>query len=866
MPAGPSDSPSRLSHRQSRIAVRNPSLPPLFEATGESSAGDRGSLSTFSSTTALPPLDWEKRQSTYSEDGDPFVDYETPVPRLGGDQYQAAPGLAYENARNSRHSLSTSGHSTSTLAPNHTGYYSTSPLSIPPSICTTHTGYSHSRPDGSSSYGTPYSPVDHFRYHTEAHGSAVHSHAASQAPCSRSLTPTPDDEYHITGTGDMHGAQYSPRRSPGSYDYFDYKEHLQTRLQGTNGSDGYLHPHADPEKSLASNASSPYPEPPETPVRRHFGPAPPRRILLPTQDEEAREAVQGKPRRRPVRAARASLAEARRGGDAHDAEDEVLFCWTLYGVMQNISHLSMRKNSRMWGPDAWKKDDVHRRRHCVVADGHKKIRPRVLDRLTLLGVYRPGDHMKDVVDNKPVTAHLFEHTATFGLDPNLHFRYPDKGVVPTQILFCMKEKNINSHRWFFNAFGKRLQAGSEEYISSLKDVRPRLERRRCMWACGEIAAYKDKHWPSLLNPLVSAQNFEYKIANFLDKPTESLFGYISVLPGAFSAYRYIALQNDKQGCGPLASYSKGEVLHGRDTNIFSAWLKMVLRYVKSVSAETDVPDALPEFIGQRRRCSTVPSLTQLMRSHIWARFCVRGTAWHERYRQSWRRSTISSIWSQRGLLLATSILTSSLENDSFGVPGIQYFNAVVQFVMGSIVVACFLFSMGNRPRASKWKCKLSAILLSCLLVYMIACAVFCAIRAARSGGTVYNTMVSSVVITYGVYVLSSLLALDLWHIFRSFIPYLLLSPTYINILNVYAFCNLDDISWGTKQDTEMETDLGAATHDSNAGIEFEVPSDVALEQDVPFTIQVCSSETMMKLMPCIETSGYPRPDALYSPA
>jgi len=37
-----------------------------------------------------------------------------------------------------------------------------------------------------------------------------------------------------------------------------------------------------------------------------------------------------------------------------------------------------------------------------------------------------------------------------------------------------------------------------------------------------------------------------------------------------------------------------------------------------------------------------------------------------------------------------------------------------------------------------------------------------------------------------VYALSSLLALDPWHMITSFIPYIFLSPTYINILNVFV--------------------------------------------------------------------------------
>ncbi len=97
---------------------------------------------------------------------------------------------------------------------------------------------------------------------------------------------------------------------------------------------------------------------------------------------------------------------------------------------------------------------------CIVADGRRKVHPRVLDCLTLLGVYQPGGHMRNAINHKPVTAHLFEYTTSFAIDPNLHFKYPDKGIVPAQIIFCMKEKNqkkINSHRWFFNAFGPLLQ-------------------------------------------------------------------------------------------------------------------------------------------------------------------------------------------------------------------------------------------------------------------------------------------------------------------------------------------------------------------------------------------------------------------------
>ena len=81
-------------------------------------------------------------------------------------------------------------------------------------------------------------------------------------------------------------------------------------------------------------------------------------------------------------------------------------------------------------------------------------------------------------------------------------------------------------------------------------------------------------------------------------------------------------------------------------------------------------------------------------------------------------------------------------------------------------------------------------------------------------------MVVSVLATYGVYLLSSFIACDPLHLLTSFLQYILLSPTYVNVLNVYAFCNLHDFSWGTKGDTTVSTDLGAVTATGKGVVEI----------------------------------------------
>jgi len=60
-----------------------------------------------------------------------------------------------------------------------------------------------------------------------------------------------------------------------------------------------------------------------------------------------------------------------------------------------------------------------------------------------------------------------------------------------------------------------------------------------------------------------------------------------------------------------------------------------------------------------------------------------------------------------------------------------------------------------------------------------------------------------------------------------------MAPSYIDVLNVYTFANVHDISWGTKGDNVAAKDLGTVTtapvKKNGNEVEAEVPTD---EKDI----------------------------------
>ena len=433
-------------------------------------------------------------------------------------------------------------------------------------------------------------------------------------------------------------------------------------------------------------------------------------------------------------------------------EDKVLTARTLHGVMQNIRDIVNLKKSEFWnkGGPAWQKIVV-----CMVFDGIDPCDKGTLDLLATIGIYQDGIMKRDI-DGKETEAHVFEYTTQLSVTPNQQLVRPlddsSSTLPPVQMMFCLKQRNtkkINSHRWLFTAFGRILNP--EVVILLDAGTKPGPKSLLSLWegfyndknlggACGEIHAMLGHGWKNLLNPLVAGQNFEYKISNILDKPLESSFGYVSVLPGAFSAYRYRAIMGrpleqyfhgdhtlakvlGKKGIEGMGIFKKNMFLAEDRILCFElvakAGSKWHLTYVKASKGETDVPEGAPEFISQRRRWlngSFAASVYALM--HFGRLF----KSGHNPLRKFffvlqmlYNMSTLILSW----FMLASFWLTTSVIMDLVGgkvsdidLPDEQvknkgfpfghhyspHVNSVIKDIYISFVILQFILALGNRPK------------------------------------------------------------------------------------------------------------------------------------------------------------------------
>jgi cellulose synthase/poly-beta-1,6-N-acetylglucosamine synthase-like glycosyltransferase len=444
--------------------------------------------------------------------------------------------------------------------------------------------------------------------------------------------------------------------------------------------------------------------------------------------------------------------------------------------------------------------------------------------------------------------HLFEGAAVFVDHPDLETYFP-----PLQMMFALKEHNggkIDSHWWFFEAFSAYLNplytflidVGTKPRRKAFYHIYRSFERNpQIAGACGQITTRNIANF----NPIVAAQHFEYKIANILDKSMESICGFISVLPGAFSAYRYVALVGQplrkyfhhiehKESSSKMSPFEANMYLAEDRILCFELFAKKdcrwTLHYIKDSVAETDVPEDLISLLKQRRRWingSLFASLYAL--TGFWR-------VWFQTEHSFFRKliATFEFMYYMVALMISWVVI-GCFYLSIFYVADIAFVSTTVEVIAVSVlgVIILFQFLAGlnqNRPDKYSLMYKCSSVAMGVLFVFVsIMTMISLVSNITLSYDVSFQSnwlLLTSIAISVGIYFFSAILYGELVSILLSFSQYWAMIPTFTVIFPIFSMCNVHDISWGTRniEFVPVGEELNAQLQEQKRMLELEKES------------------------------------------
>ena len=405
-------------------------------------------------------------------------------------------------------------------------------------------------------------------------------------------------------------------------------------------------------------------------------------------------------------------------------------------------------------------------------------------------------------------AHCFMQTITVSDNSNLFLKF----------IFCVKQKNkrkLNTHLWFFGGFCEHIQpayvmlleAGTIPYPNSLFYLYEALATQPDLGGCcGELRPIE----PSIWRLVTASQAVEYKLMNIFEKTSESLIGYITYMPGAFSAYRWDAIRGAPLWREYFKSLIFPEKMNAFNSNIYLAMDRILcfavitkknsnylLRYVQAAVAETDVPDDIGKLIVQRRRWinsswfSTIDSIRKYSRILHSRHSCYRKTIIS--IQMFYYFFSIMNSW----LLVGSFYLFISISiKSAFGLtllvwnPG----NAILQFYT-LLLIFIAVMAFGVKPHRVN---KCFQFITGIMSIYMISAIFTMAVHmnvSAYPSWVIYGIAGIS-----GCFVAGSCFHMATFTFIKYMFHYIIMYPTYVNTLYIYAICNIHDVTWGSRPD------------------------------------------------------------------
>ncbi|CAJ0955692.1 unnamed protein product, partial [Mesorhabditis belari] len=328
------------------------------------------------------------------------------------------------------------------------------------------------------------------------------------------------------------------------------------------------------------------------------------------------------------------------------------------------------------------------------------------------------------------------------------------------------------------------------------------KNRRLGAACGRIH-------PRGSGLMVWYQKFEYAVGHWLQKATEHMIGCVLCSPGCFSLFRSYALMDDNvtrryasKSDQPLdyIQYDQGE----------DRWLCTLLlqrgyrvEYCAASDALTFAPEGFNEFFNQRRRWipSTIANIMDLLKD----------------YKNVVRVNESISIWY---IIYQVVMLISSILG-----PG-----TIFLMIVGAISIS---FTISTNVSLLIVTVPVILFIIVCLvctqekqlLVAQVIGALFAMLMTAVIVGTSLQIQKDGIFSPHSMFlfaVITSFLTAAILHPleFTCIIPgvlYFLAIPCMYMLLPIYSICNLNTVTWGTREDPRPEEKNDLAKRGKNAG-------------------------------------------------
>ncbi|CAD8051812.1 unnamed protein product [Paramecium sonneborni] len=358
------------------------------------------------------------------------------------------------------------------------------------------------------------------------------------------------------------------------------------------------------------------------------------------------------------------------------------------------------------------------------------------------------------------------------------------------------------------------------------------------------------------------QKFEYDLGNIFEKQLETTFNYVQVLPGAFSAYRYKAFKiqnNDLEGNTNNNQTILDEYLRSmlstqnsqltlEEANMFLAEDRILclllfcnnqyLKYVRTACVEVDACPTLIQLLFQRKRWING---SWFALNHVLSQFKIK--------LQNSKHSTCDKVKFIFCLVLAS--LSQILQYFAITFQLIWLYMVLysitseldpsIQFTLKSLGLFLYIFlvfyliflvmsynpSITNQIKDERtketWKIKINLAFYSKFYLISTIFGIYSILTLIYTISLIYNKILTELslkellehpeILTSYLYLfiiftlLFSLLPffIQMFLDFQTFLDLIKYSLHYIYFMNaythlfqIYAFCRIDDLSWGTK--------------------------------------------------------------------